>query len=86
MSPGEPIELRIDQTLMQDATGTLAMQLLEAMALEARVSQLGAASAWAFLQCLHAIAMPPWMPRSRISATVASRSAQSATISPVRIV
>lgn len=33
-SLGAPIALRIDQTLMQDATGTLAMLSLEAMALD----------------------------------------------------
>ena len=27
MTPGAPIELRIDQTLTQDATGTLVMAL-----------------------------------------------------------
>ncbi|HTO78888.1 MAG TPA: aconitase family protein, partial [Methylocystis sp.] len=31
LAPGEPIALRIDQTLTQDATGTLAMLSLEAM-------------------------------------------------------
>ncbi|PJK28298.1 aconitate hydratase [Minwuia thermotolerans] len=34
MKPGEPIHLAIDQTLTQDATGTLVMLALEAMALE----------------------------------------------------
>ena len=34
MTPGAPIELRIDQTLTQDATGTLAMLSLEAIGLE----------------------------------------------------
>src|ERR1019366_7657406 len=34
MNPGAPIALRIDQTLLQDATGTLAMLSLEAMALD----------------------------------------------------
>lgn len=34
MTPGAPIRLRIDQTLTQDATGTLAMLSLEAMALD----------------------------------------------------
>src|SRR5713226_4587597 len=34
MSPGEEIGLRIDQTLTQDATGTLVMLELEAMELE----------------------------------------------------
>ncbi|CAN5710750.1 aconitate hydratase [soil metagenome] len=34
MSPGEEIGLRIDQTLTQDATGTLVMLELEAMGLE----------------------------------------------------
>jgi aconitate hydratase len=33
MSPGEEIALRIDQTLTQDATGTLVMQELEALGL-----------------------------------------------------
>ncbi len=34
MSPGEEIGLRIDQTLTQDATGTLVMQELEALGLQ----------------------------------------------------
>ncbi|GAA4919376.1 aconitase [Actinomycetospora succinea] len=34
MTPGEEIALRIDQTLTQDATGTLVMQELEALGLE----------------------------------------------------
>ena len=34
MIPGEPIELAIDQTLTQDATGTLVMLELEAMGLD----------------------------------------------------
>ena len=34
MTPGTPIALRIDQTLTQDATGTLVMLELEAMGLE----------------------------------------------------
>lgn len=34
MTPGAPIELRIDQTLTQDATGTLAMLSLEALGLD----------------------------------------------------
>src|SRR5438309_8305388 len=34
MSPGEELELRIDQTLTQDATGTLVMLELEAMGLD----------------------------------------------------
>ncbi|GAB7034922.1 hypothetical protein JCM4914_63830 [Streptomyces platensis subsp. malvinus] len=34
MEPGEEIALRVDQTLTQDATGTLVMQELEALALE----------------------------------------------------
>ncbi|OMC23522.1 aconitate hydratase [Mycobacterium colombiense] len=34
MSPGEEIALRIDQTLTQDATGTLVMQELEALGLD----------------------------------------------------
>src|SRR5690625_1074015 len=34
MRPGESIGLRFDQTLCQDATGTLVMLTLEAMALE----------------------------------------------------
>ncbi|QIS10563.1 aconitate hydratase [Nocardia arthritidis] len=34
MSPGEEIGLRIDQTLTQDATGTLVMQELEALGLD----------------------------------------------------
>src|SRR5690349_1375013 len=34
MSPGEEIAIRIDQTLTQDATGTLVMQELEALGLD----------------------------------------------------
>ncbi len=34
LAPGEPIALRIDQTLTQDATGTLAMLSLEAMGID----------------------------------------------------
>ncbi len=34
MTPGEEIALRIDQTLTQDATGTLVMQELEALDLD----------------------------------------------------
>ncbi|WP_039939870.1 aconitate hydratase [Streptomyces himastatinicus] len=34
MEPGEEIALRVDQTLTQDATGTLVMQELEALALD----------------------------------------------------
>jgi len=34
MKPGAPIELRIDQTLTQDATGTLVMLSLEAIGLD----------------------------------------------------
>ena len=34
MKPGEEIALKIDQTLCQDATGTLVMLELEAMGLE----------------------------------------------------
>jgi aconitate hydratase len=34
MKPGEEIRIRIDQTLTQDATGTLVMLELEAMGLD----------------------------------------------------
>src|SRR5438094_2429396 len=34
MTPGEEIAVRIDQTLTQDATGTLVMQELEALGLD----------------------------------------------------
>jgi aconitate hydratase len=34
MTPGEEVSIRIDQTLTQDATGTLVMQELEALGLE----------------------------------------------------
>ena len=40
--PGAPIGLRIDQTLTQDATGTLVMLELEAMGLERVQTQLSA--------------------------------------------
>ena len=36
MTPGTPIGLRIDQTMTQDARGTLAMLLLEAIGLDRR--------------------------------------------------
>lgn len=42
MRPGEPISIRIDQTLTQDATGTLVMLALEAMALERCRTELSA--------------------------------------------
>ncbi len=42
MIPGEMIGIRIDQTLTQDATGTLVMLELEAMGLRrARYGSLG---------------------------------------------
>ena len=40
--PGEPIAIRIDQTLTQDATGTLVMLELEAMALDRVKTELSA--------------------------------------------
>jgi aconitate hydratase len=40
MTPGEEISLRIDQTLTQDATGTLVMQELEALGLERAHTEL----------------------------------------------
>jgi aconitate hydratase len=42
MTPGEEIGLRIDQTLTQDATGTLVMQELEALGLERVRTELSA--------------------------------------------
>ncbi len=42
MSPGNEIAIRIDQTLTQDATGTLVMLALEAMALERVETELSA--------------------------------------------
>ncbi|MFW5947259.1 MAG: aconitate hydratase, partial [Gemmatimonadota bacterium] len=42
MEPGEPIALRIDQTLTQDATGTLVMLELEAMGLDRVRTELSA--------------------------------------------
>jgi aconitate hydratase len=42
MSPGEEIGLRIDQTLTQDATGTLVMQELEALGLDRVRTELSA--------------------------------------------
>ena len=42
MSPGEDIAIRIDQTLTQDATGTLVMLELEAMGLERVKTDLSA--------------------------------------------
>ncbi len=42
MTPGEPIALRIDQTLTQDATGTLVMLELEAMGLDRVETELSA--------------------------------------------
>ena len=38
MTPGAPIGLRIDQTLTQDATGTMAWLQFEALGLEGRHS------------------------------------------------
>lgn len=40
MTPGEEIAIRIDQTLTQDATGTLVMQELEALGLERARTEL----------------------------------------------
>src|SRR5215210_1145495 len=42
MTPGEEVGLRIDQTLTQDATGTLVMLELEAMALDGVRTELSA--------------------------------------------
>lgn len=42
MVPGEEIQLKIDQTLCQDATGTLVMLELEAMALDRAKTELSA--------------------------------------------
>lgn len=42
MQPGEIIGLRIDQTLCQDATGTLVMQQLEAMGVERAATECSA--------------------------------------------
>ena len=42
MAPGEEIGLRIDQTLTQDATGTLVMQELEALGLDRVQTELSA--------------------------------------------
>lgn len=42
MEPGQPIGLRIDQTLTQDATGTLVMLELEAMGLDRVKTELSA--------------------------------------------
>ena len=42
MTPGEEIGLRIDQTLTQDATGTLVMQELEALGLDRVRTELSA--------------------------------------------
>jgi aconitate hydratase len=42
MTPGEEIALRIDQTLTQDATGTLVMLELEAMGLDRAKTELSA--------------------------------------------
>src|ERR687892_268733 len=42
MTPGEPIAIRIDQTLTQDATGTLVMLELEAMGLDRVKTELSA--------------------------------------------
>ena len=42
MRPGEPISLRIDQTLTQDATGTLVMLALESMGLDQARTELSA--------------------------------------------
>ena len=42
MTPGEPIALKIDQTLTQDATGTLVMLELEALGLDRAKTELSA--------------------------------------------
>src|SRR5437879_13927554 len=42
LKPGEEVGLRIDQTLTQDATGTLVMLELEAMGLDRVRTQLSA--------------------------------------------
>jgi aconitate hydratase len=42
MRPGEPISIRIDQTLTQDATGTLVMLALEAIGLDRARTELSA--------------------------------------------
>lgn len=42
MTPGEPVAIRIDQTLTQDATGTLVMLALEAMGLDRVQTELSA--------------------------------------------
>jgi len=42
MTPGEPIALKVDQTLTQDATGTLVMLELEAMGLDRVRTELSA--------------------------------------------
>ena len=42
MTPGEEIGIRIDQTLTQDATGTLVMLELEAMGLDRVKTELSA--------------------------------------------
>jgi len=42
MTPGEPIAVRFDQTLTQDATGTLVMLTLEAMELDRVKTELSA--------------------------------------------
>ena len=42
MTPGAPIELTIDQTLTQDATGTLAMLSLEAIGLDRLKTEISA--------------------------------------------
>lgn len=42
MTPGEEIAIRIDQTLTQDATGTLVMLVLEALELDAVRTELSA--------------------------------------------
>ncbi len=42
MEPGEEISIRIDQTLTQDATGTLVMQELEALHLDRIKTELSA--------------------------------------------
>ena len=43
MRPGEEIGLRIDQTLTQDATGTMAYLQLEAMGIEQVKTELSVA-------------------------------------------
>ena len=84
MVPGEEIGIRIDQTLTQDATGTLAYLMFEAMGLpRSRRSSRSATSTTSFFRWTPAT--PTTTPTSRTSRTsTASTTPSPATASAIR--